>query len=460
MDEINSEYIGVWWLPSDPTKTVGGVLSFDPVIGYSLQLIGSFNSSSINGNVGTIFGLTKESKLFSLFNCMINGLNIGFPGFSSTNFFVGSTLFGDHIEGLDSKFIDRCSLDIFNSSKVFGVAQIPADYHDNQLNISLPAMDEISLYELDDLKFAISRYFDYKSNLNTSVQINSLSYLTIKYAKPVSLNQIINDSTSLREMCCICAANFLPIKSIQCVRNPDGDVSKRRASRYYFRSILDDFQKSESDKATAVISLNEICLLNSNAIGDWISTRERFASVMSLYFSLNSTGKKFLEDRFLSTVQALEVFSRRLNNISIDKAYYKSQRKLFQDSFPSNGDPLIAEKLRGALAYAHEPSLASRLIQIFSEIEDDIEFMKFTNNKKFLRSIVDTRNYLTHYDKNDKSEILKGDDLFYTTRCLLALLNAIILREIGLPLNNSLELMNKNEHYGFDFAYISRRYKE
>jgi len=60
------------------------------------------------------------------------------------------------------------------------------------------------------------------------------------------------------------------------------------------------------------------------------------------------------------------------------------------------------EWLKNKLAYSNEPSLRKRLKEIFNEIRDVIPKEIFPDEEYFIGKVVDTRNYLTHYDKRLK----------------------------------------------------------
>ena len=49
----------------------------------------------------------------------------------------------------------------------------------------------------------------------------------------------------------------------------------------------------------------------------------------------------------------------------------------------------------------------------------------------FTHKVVETRNYLNHFDKGKKSVAARGEELYRITRKLKSLLEMCLLREIG-----------------------------
>ena len=84
----------------------------------------------------------------------------------------------------------------------------------------------------------------------------------------------------------------------------------------------------------------------------------------------------------------------------------------------------------GPLDYANEPSLKDRLNEIFKEYYEFIFFFKIKKDQ-FIRDVVNTRNFHTHYSENLKKKTLTGANLHEATRKLRAILQLIFLLELG-----------------------------
>jgi len=87
------------------------------------------------------------------------------------------------------------------------------------------------------------------------------------------------------------------------------------------------------------------------------------------------------------------------------------------------------DALKSKLKYGNEYSLRKRLKDLFVKYRDITQnFIKDEDN--FVNRIVDTRNYLTHYDKKLKN-IAEGRDLYRITQKLKKILQICLLSELG-----------------------------
>jgi len=90
--------------------------------------------------------------------------------------------------------------------------------------------------------------------------------------------------------------------------------------------------------------------------------------------------------------------------------------------------------LRGRLAYSNEPSLRKRLKEILRRDPGVMEPIVGGSKKEgvgFVGKVVDTRNYLTHYDEGKKEAAAVGRELYELTERLKSVLEACLLREVG-----------------------------
>ena len=66
------------------------------------------------------------------------------------------------------------------------------------------------------------------------------------------------------------------------------------------------------------------------------------------------------------------------------------------------------------------------------------------SEKYFTGAIVDTRNYLTHYDDDLKDSSLKGADLYWANQRLRIFITILLLKEIDIEENVILDSMREN----------------
>mgnify|MGYP001345362170 CR=1 FL=1 len=81
--------------------------------------------------------------------------------------------------------------------------------------------------------------------------------------------------------------------------------------------------------------------------------------------------------------------------------------------------------------FKNEPTLYERLMGLFQEVNFIYNLSK-RKRKSYAYKVVETRNYLTHFDHSKKEKILKSDEMFYSTKYFEMILNFLILKEFGL----------------------------
>jgi len=90
--------------------------------------------------------------------------------------------------------------------------------------------------------------------------------------------------------------------------------------------------------------------------------------------------------------------------------------------------------LRKKLEYGYEYSLRTRLKELLNEYGSEFLGL-FVNKKKpeFINDVVSTRNWLTHFDENDREEaVTDNEELAYISGRLEILLTILLLNYIGI----------------------------
>jgi len=139
---------------------------------------------------------------------------------------------------------------------------------------------------------------------------------------------------------------------------------------------------------------------------------------------------------FLSLAQALESFHRKAyEGKYLSEQEYSCVRKALVDAIPADLDKKLSVKLKSMLQYGNELSLKSRLEELFEGIRrDHFNNLSGTDNPgKFIRLLVDIRNYLTHYEGRKPSILDDAVEMFNLNRRMKALLMLLMFKHLGLP---------------------------
>lgn len=127
-------------------------------------------------------------------------------------------------------------------------------------------------------------------------------------------------------------------------------------------------------------------------INNWIKSFEQCAPAFRLYFESQVKTHPYLEAKFLTLAQGLEVYHRRASDEKeMDETEFEELVTNLIEHCPGER----TEWLRGKLRYGNEVSLRKRIKRLIEPFKD--LFGNKKERKKLISQIVDTRNYLTHH---------------------------------------------------------------
>jgi hypothetical protein len=165
----------------------------------------------------------------------------------------------------------------------------------------------------------------------------------------------------------------------------------------------------------------------------WYGESDDIRHALDLVFASLQRPGWFLETRFLPFVQAVEVYSRAVNpGRIVEKREYKPIRKEPIRSIPEGTPKELRKAIVRSLGYANERTLRERFFALFKELQPQTTDLFCVDRNEFVRGIVDTRNYLTHYSCRSKP-VLKGKQLHWATVKLQTMMKVLLLIRLGIP---------------------------
>ena len=142
-------------------------------------------------------------------------------------------------------------------------------------------------------------------------------------------------------------------------------------------------------------------------INNWIEAYEQITPTFNLYFLAKMGMQTYLEERFMALVQGLEAYHRRTSDEKrMDEAEFEGLVENLIEKCPEEHREWLSRELK----YGNEVSLRKRLRDLIKPFKDVIG--NRTKRDNLIDRIVNTRNYLTHYDQSLESEAAQGDALW------------------------------------------------
>lgn len=458
------KYSGKWWLPEDPNNHQSGNLSFDPNEGAILELIGSFKKvedmfKSFNPII--ILGVSSEGKLVTLYKCHEIKSNFKTPGYQSIIFKINIILENCHFKQekdivFNSLSVNYSYLDEWVSKSGFKIS-FTIDKKNNSLNeynVSYKYPEQVN-YEVNNLSIGFDFSFRSDVQIRNRVNIGQETFIKVNSDKDLHFDNYIGDifynlqnflSFSVGEPV---YPNIIKGKNKNFRLKVKKDLFNYTDIFIYYPILNRPKRVKKYDLSKALFTFNDISKKFQMYINYWFKKSKDFRPVYDLYFAVLYNPTLHLNYKFLSLIQAIESYHRRLyRGKHMDVANYDKVKNKLINSIPKEIDGEFRTSLEQKIQYLNEYSLQDRLIELMKKYNNTVRiYIKDIN--EFIDSIVDTRNFLTHYDKRLRKRAKSGIDLYRLILKLLFVMDSIFLVEIKISDDLIHKFLLKNMAYRY-----------
>jgi len=457
------EYSGIWWLPEDPEKRAAGTLKFDPKEGSRLDLIGTFKELkdlNVFREPKIILGLTSNGKYITLYKCIETKFNINFPGFSNSSFLIGMVIVGCHFAKEEDILFNSLSISYSNLDEWAGISGFKQKTEFNQeshlikFDILYEPPQKIEA-DLGKYKAHITFNFNSKSDLIYEFNLKQTTLFKMESAAPTNFNSYIDEIAGYaRDFFSLAIGKAIYPKMIigksnaSFIKLPDGEIVFNDILIFYKLGPFVDFSKRVL-RHEMLFTYKDISDNFELYLNNWVNKSELLQPVYELYFGTLYNPAMYLNHQFLSLAQALESYHRRRyegkyvsddDNIKQYQSFINAILKEIESSFK--------DSLCNKIKYLHEFSLRKRLNDIFNRYGKMVRSI-IPDVATFIESVKNTRDFLTHYDKNLELKSKKGRDLYWLTQKMKCLLEICLLSELGIPDETIKAILSRNERYKF-----------
>ncbi|MBK5261609.1 MAG: hypothetical protein JJE17_03425 [Peptostreptococcaceae bacterium] len=441
----NLEYKGIWWTPNNPEITVSGTLVYTENNGSNLEIIGTFNKSG-EDNYNIILGKTINGKDITLHNCLTINESFNSNELTITNIFAHTIFDGVHFNTNEDIEFDEISCHYSNVDEWAGFEcfKITNEKKGQVIRYRYPK----SICAGIDNNYAVEVFAktSFSSSSFGQKEINIVQKIYVK-VKNKNLNSFEDHVEMVQHM-----GRFIslgigePIIQFEMIGQSPANKREYDDNIIYPDIKIYPYVKNESVNNRQVHRYN--MLFNLKEIEDhfevhikkWFDNKELLNPINNLYFGTIYNREMFLEQRFLSLVQALESYHRRTRNNS---EVEDEKHKIRIDSVLNSVHREHREWLKSKLRYSNEPGLRKRLKELFAGIDifENLESSK--KRRLFISKICDTRNYLTHYDVTLRKNSFKDKELVAVCEELKVIILFCLLVETGLDTSYIKEKIKK-----------------
>jgi hypothetical protein len=178
----------------------------------------------------------------------------------------------------------------------------------------------------------------------------------------------------------------------------------------------------------------------------WLKFATELNSVCNLFYSVKYAPRMHQEHQFLNIAHALESYHRRrIRNQELAPQAHEDRVRAILDRAPQEHKSWLQKRLG---PYSNEPSFGCRIGELIEEM-DEVMSLLVSDRETFIRKVVDTRNFYTHYDPSLKKRAAHRLDLYWLAQKLSFLMEGCFLKELGFPSEKRRELFQNNRRYSF-----------
>ena len=441
---------GDWFLPEDANQRLSGELSYSPEDGIHLELIGDFQVNPLGlgmNSYPTILGIVEGSREISLFGCMyvgrgevslVKGNEIAKPVITFTvNSMVDGWLFGsfEEVRATDVYFeIDGLSEWLCTTGFRPDDVKIDNTAKTADVHYELPRPIEFEFPKGVKASFVFSMNNMPDSIVMTKLTLEQTVRLRLQKEEGFTLEDIFRDSYKFMTFLMLGLNGETHIKSVYFF-NPDysieispGTQHKRRVNFFYHQHFT--VKERKWDFRTMTFTFPVVRDNLQALIAKWDEDFEEFEPAINLLIEQIRDKNTFNDNDFLNLAQAAETIHDRMRPgaVKMPDVEYKSLKKQILNCIPES----FKQFVQGLLQYGNSVSLSQRLRELVGWCPQPILKMFVPDSDLFIKEIIDSRNYYTHYTLSGKKHVKRGRELMILTERIQVLLIVNLLLHLGI----------------------------
>ena len=247
--------------------------------------------------------------------------------------------------------------------------------------------------------------------------VSQKAYFKLVSEEAQELDEFLSTASKIVDLLCFTINETVSLDSISATSNGLNQIIGESITRPAPINIIYDPRVFYHSKDQPKINRNQMLFGFSDIqegaegmINKWIESYEQYEHAFDLYFLAQLKPQLSLEVKFLTLAQGLEAYHRKScgDKYMEDDEFKTIKRKVIKE-FPKKDRNWFGARLN----YANELTLRDRIRRM---VETFNNFFGEEEKSLLINLIVDTRNYLTHYDSDLELDAAKGEDLY--TLCL------------------------------------------
>ena len=481
--------VGQWWLPTgpdprNPQLTCGGTLTFvRSGDGIKLEIMGQLQTEElpeklVGRAIEMIWGISTEGELITLLNCHSAEMTMG--AVWTESYVVGQVFVSKSAWFAPSEHITFTSLAIqyTHLADWVGLSGFRRPKPDEYDGFITEKKAEIYFERPPDTppifvkNNAVSiRFGNSWPSIRPAMQEAHIKQYTWIFVDPGNSNKITLDEALIfvrgiqNFLTLVMYDNAIYPIVIEGQVKTDEKTSEKKppATMRLLYNPIGTKPPSESILTYNILfTYEEVADFWERALNNLIPLDgDQFKPVLNNFFAEYFSPSAYAEDRLMATIRTMEAFHRRITEnacyMSKEK-YNKTILKKFTEQIDELGrlgdiDADFQQSLKKRLSCGYSYLLEKRLNDLFTSHGKSF-LTSFVSEEQtdFISKIVATRNWLTHYDEEEKGEALeRGPELVFLNLKLQLFVVILLLSYAGFPPE---KIQNKLKHHQFDYLRV------
>jgi len=444
---------GKWWLPDKPKLKISGILKFSSKDGGTLELFGILDPENKVyltriRDFPILLGLTTEGEKTTLKDC--TEISYSFDSSTSNSSLDFTSLFRKaHFKREEN--IKFANVDVSYSYLcewigIWGFRYLDEDEGKGSFSVKYKPPEP---FKINISNFSLSIIYKTEKMIgHKDITVSKRAYLRIEFndKKEHSFKEFWNIINKIKNFLSI----FIWIEPVFPLMI-DGKTELNKKSfnnKVTFHPSVEVLIQDKYIQTEKNVGFYDMLIRFENIkdrlelyLNNWFKKTELLDPFFNLYFGLLYNPHLYLPLQFLSLIQALEFYHKKVyKGVYISNEAYQEIYNTLIQVIPPETDKQLKKRLREYLEHGNEFSLRKRLQDILKEL-DWLMFLLFEKKKDFINEAVKLRNHFTH-----PSTTFQVDDykIFHAVEVLYRIVTAIMLRDIGFDYKELEHLFNNN----------------
>ena len=438
---------GFFWLPSadsnssdaPPDNAVFGTLSISDGGNIELELtqplvsdIREFKLDGLNQILGHVetYGRVTVDRCHSITSkrSIVHGAWMESEIIKANRVFTGYR----YEEDVSPRF-NEFTFSVEGIDEWVGISGIEVDnqFENSSTTIMYNRPEDISLNLNDDMQLLITYHWTPPGSPSTKrAEVSQKTFFKLISKDPYEVGAFISIAEKIAAFLCFVMNEIVCLDSMRAtsdnLRQDNGDGRTALIPVEIYSSSWPHAKNEPAiNELDMLFKYEDIQTRAESVINKWLDNYEQIAPALDLYFLTKAETLPTWNILFLTLAQALEAFHRKTSDEKhMDADECKEIRKKMIGECPEEHKDWFRPKL----LRANELTLKNRFERMTEPFGN---FMCGERRPGLIRSIKDTRNYLTHYDSDLESKAAKGEALKFLCRKMNTLFRLQFLKLIG-----------------------------